>query len=182
LARKSYCVCHQEEADEAISQNEKTKMTRDHNGLNRKLLIVLTKAGKLLAFHSGDGHIVWSQLLPVFRKSEECQAPSSLKVLPWRVPHQHALDESPTVLIMGKCGLGLDDTGILSFVDSHSGKELESYRFSYPISQVIPLPMTDSTEQRLHLFVDNNARAHLFPRTKEALSIFLKQMSNIYLY
>jgi len=155
-----------------LNNAEKTKMTRDHNGF-RKLLIVLTKAGKLLALHSGDGHIVWSQLLPAFRKSEECQAPSVLKVLPWRVPHQHALDESPAVLIMGKCGLGPDDTGILSFVDSHSGKELESYRLSYPISQVIPLPMTDSTEQRLHLFVDNNARAHLFPRTKEALSIFL---------
>lgn len=163
-----------------LNNAEKTKMTRDHNGF-RKLLIVLTKAGKLLALHSGDGRIVWSQLLPAFRKSEECQAPSVLKVFPWRVPHQHALDESPAVLIMGKCGLGPDDTGILSFVDSHSGKELNSYRLSYSISQVIPLPMTDSTEQRLHLFVDNNARAHLFPRTDEALSIFLKQMSNIYL-
>ena len=42
--------------------------------------------------------------------------------------------------------------------------------------------MTDSTKQRRHLFVDNNAREHLFPRTDETLSIFLKQMSNIYLY
>ena len=99
-----------------------------------------------------------------------------LKVFPWRVPHQHALDESPVVLIMGKYGLRLDDTGILSFVDTHSGKELNSYRISNSIPQVIPLPMKDSMEQRLHLFVDNNARAHLFPRTDEALSVFLKQM------
>ena len=83
---------------------------------------------------------------------------------------------------MGKCGLGPDDTEIISFVDSHSGKELNSYSISNSISQVIPLPMKDSMEQRLHLFVDNNARAHFFPRTDEALSIILKQMSNIYLY
>ena len=99
-----------------------------------------------------------------------------LKVFPWWVPHQHALDESPVVLIMGKCVLGPDDTRIISFIYSHSGKELNSYRLSNSISQVIPLPMIDSTNQRLHIFVDNNARAHLFPRTDEALSVFLKQM------
>ena len=83
-----------------LNNAEKTKMTRDHNGF-RKLLIVLTKAGKLLALHSGDGRIVWSQLIPAFRKSEECQAPSVLKVFPWQVTHQHDLYESPIVLIMG---------------------------------------------------------------------------------
>ena len=164
-----------------LNNAQKTRMPRDHNGF-RKLLIVLTKAGKLLALHSGDGCILWSQFLPAFQKSKECQDPFVLKVLPWQVPHRHALDEIPAVLIMGKCGLGPDDTGILSFVDSHSGKELTSHRLSNSISQVIPLPMTDSMEQRLHLFVDNNARAHLFPRSDEALSIFLKKKSNIYLY
>ena len=82
---------------------------------------------------------------------------------------------------MGKCGLGPNDIGIISFVDSHSGKELNSYRISNSISQVIPLPMTNWTKQKLHLFADNNAREHLFLRTDEALSIFLKHMSNIYL-
>uniref|UniRef100_A0A0D6QZZ8 ER membrane protein complex subunit 1 n=1 Tax=Araucaria cunninghamii TaxID=56994 RepID=A0A0D6QZZ8_ARACU len=164
-----------------LNNAEKTKMTRDHNGF-RKLLIVLTKAGKLLALHSGNGRIVWSLLVPTFQKSNECQAPSVLKVFPWQVPHQHALDENPAVLIVGKCGIGPDALGIISVVDSYTGVELESYRLSYSISQVIPLPMTDSTERRLHLLVDRNARAHLFPRTPEALSIFLKQMSNTYLY
>ncbi|KAH9300827.1 hypothetical protein KI387_012410, partial [Taxus chinensis] len=167
--------------DMRLNNAEKTKLTRDHNGF-RKLLIAVTKAGKLLALHSGDGRIVWSLLLPAFQKSDKCQAPSVLKIFPWQVPHQHALDENPAVLIAGKCGIGPDALGILSFVDSHTGEELESYRLPYSISQVIPLPMTDSTERRLHLLVDNNARAHLFPRTSEALSIFLKHKSDIYLY
>ena len=48
-----------------LNNAEKTKMTRDHNGF-RKLLIVLTKARKFLALHYGDGLIRWSQLLPAF--------------------------------------------------------------------------------------------------------------------
>ena len=42
-----------------LNNAEKTKMTKDHNEF-RKLLIVLTKAGKLLALHSRYGRILWS--------------------------------------------------------------------------------------------------------------------------
>ena len=42
-----------------LNNVKKTKMTRDHNGF-QKLLIVLTKAGKILALHSRDGRIFWS--------------------------------------------------------------------------------------------------------------------------
>ena len=48
-----------------LNNAKKTKMTRDHNGF-QKLLIMLTKARKILALHLGDGHILWSQLLPNF--------------------------------------------------------------------------------------------------------------------
>nr|POF08545.1 er membrane protein complex subunit 1 [Quercus suber] len=51
-----------------LKSTEKSKMTRDHNGF-RKLLIVLTRAGKLYALHTGDGRVVWSLLLPSLRKS-----------------------------------------------------------------------------------------------------------------
>eukprot|EP00252_Welwitschia_mirabilis_P014894 TRINITY_DN32950_c0_g1_i1.p1 TRINITY_DN32950_c0_g1~~TRINITY_DN32950_c0_g1_i1.p1 ORF type:complete len:1002 (+),score=183.50 TRINITY_DN32950_c0_g1_i1:130-3135(+) len=164
-----------------LNNADKTKMTRDHNGF-RKLLIVLTRGGKLLALHSGDGRIVWSLLLPAFRKSEQCQAPFVLKALPWRVPHHHALDESPVTLVVGKCNSVLNAPGILSFVDSHSGEEIQTYRLPYHIAQVIPLEMTDSTEQRLHLLIDDKVKAHLLPRTDEALSIFLKIMQSVFFY
>ena len=48
-----------------LNNAEKTRMTGDHNGF-QKLLIVLTKEGKLLALHSRDGRILWSQLLLAF--------------------------------------------------------------------------------------------------------------------
>ncbi|KAF5207425.1 Er membrane protein complex subunit [Thalictrum thalictroides] len=164
-----------------LKNSEKTKMTRDHNGF-RKLLIVLTRAGKLYALHTGDGRVVWSVLLPSLRRSDACESPSGLNLYQWQVPHHHAMDENPSVLIVGRCGHGPDAPGVLSFVDSYTGKELSSSSLTHSIAQVIPLPFTDSTEQRLHLLIDAGNRAFLYPRTPEAIDIFEKERPNMYWY
>ncbi|KAK8553525.1 hypothetical protein V6N13_062327 [Hibiscus sabdariffa] len=164
-----------------LKSSEKSKMTRDHNGF-RKLLIVLTRAGKLFALHTGDGRIVWSHLLRSLHKSEACQSPIGLNLYQWQVPHHHAMDENPSVLVISRCGPSSDTPGVLSFVDTYTGKELSSVSLSHDVAQVIPLPYTDSTEQRLHLLIDSNKHAHLYPKTSEALNIFQREFSNIYWY
>ncbi|KAK9142696.1 hypothetical protein Syun_012096 [Stephania yunnanensis] len=164
-----------------LKSSEKNKMTRDHNGF-RKLLIVLTKAGKVYALHSGDGRVVWSLLLPSFRMSNTCHHPTVLSIYQWQVPHHHAMDENPSVLVVGWCGFSLDSPGILSFVDSYTGKELYSLSLTHSIAQVIPLPFTDSTEQRLHLLIDADGLAHLYPRTDEAIKIFQRELPNTHWY
>ncbi|XP_059645439.1 uncharacterized protein LOC132286999 [Cornus florida] len=164
-----------------LKSSEKSKMTRDHNGF-RKLLIVLTKAGKLFALHTGDGRVVWSHLLHSLRKSEGCEFPTGLNLYQWQVPHHHALDENPSVLVVGRCGLSSNAPGVLSFVDTYTGKELNSLGPDHSIVQVIPLPFTDSTEQRLHLLIDAGQHAHLYPRTPEAIDIFNREFANIYWY
>ncbi|KAG9456106.1 hypothetical protein H6P81_000614 [Aristolochia fimbriata] len=164
-----------------LKNSEKNKMTRDHNGF-RKLLIVLTKAGKILALHTGDGRVVWSFLVPALRKSEACETPSALNIYQWRIPHHHAMDENPSVLAVGSCGHGSSALGVLSFVDSYTGKELKSVTLAHSIVQVFPLPFTDPTEQRLHLLMDNEKRAHLYPSSNDSLSTFRKEQSNIYWY
>lgn len=164
-----------------LQSAEKSKMTRDHNGF-RKLLIVLTRAGKLFALHTGDGRIVWSRLLTAFRKSGTCESPRGLKLYQWQVPHHHALDENPSVLVVGTCGHNSDASGILSFVDAYNGEELNYLAPVHSIAQVIPLPFTDSTEQRLHLIIDADGYGHLYPRIPEAVDIFQKELGNIYWY
>ncbi|PSR91789.1 ER membrane protein complex subunit 1 like [Actinidia chinensis var. chinensis] len=164
-----------------LKSSEKSKMTRDHNGF-RKLLIVLTRAGKLFALHTGDGRVVWSLLLNPLRESEECSSPIGLKIYQWQVPHHHAMDENPSVLVVGRCAHGLDAPGVLSVVDAYTGKEINSLGAVHSIVEVIPLPFTDSTEQRLHLLIDANQRAHLFPKTHEAISIIQREFANIYWY
>ncbi|XP_043724158.1 ER membrane protein complex subunit 1-like isoform X2 [Telopea speciosissima] len=164
-----------------MKSSEKSKMTRDHNGF-RKLLIVLTRAGKLFALHTGDGRVVWSLLLPSLRRSEACQYPTGINIYQWQVPHHHAMNENPSILVVGRCGLGSDAPGVLSFVDLYTGKELSSFNLAHSIAQVIPLPFTDSTEQRLHLLIDAGGRAHLYPRTLEVLKIFQSELPNTYWY
>jgi hypothetical protein len=86
-----------------LNQADKTKLTWDHNGF-RKLLLVLTKAGKISALHTGDGHVVWSLLVPSLRASYGGPSFVPRKLLQWQVPHQHALDENPVVLIIAQAG------------------------------------------------------------------------------
>lgn len=86
-----------------LNQADKTKLTRDHNGF-RKLLVVITKAGKLYALHTGDGHVVWSLLVPSLRATYGGPHFAPLKILQWQVPHQHALDQNPVVLIITQAG------------------------------------------------------------------------------
>jgi len=164
-----------------LKSSEKSKLTRDHNGF-RKLFIVLTKAGKLLALHSGDGRVVWSLLLPSLRKTEICENPVALNLYQWQVPHHHALDEDPAVLVVGRCGCGLEAPGVLSVVDAYTGKELNSLIASHSIAEVIPLPFADPTEKRLHLIIDAERNVHLYPRTPEAAVIFQREFLNVYWY
>ncbi|KAL3532016.1 hypothetical protein ACH5RR_005537 [Cinchona calisaya] len=164
-----------------LQSSEKNKMTRDHNGF-RKLIIVLTRAGKLFALHTGDGRIVWSVLLNSLRKSETCEAPNVLKLQQWQVPHHHAMDENPSIFVLGRCGPSIDAPGVYSIVDAYTGKELNSLGPFHSISQVIPLPYTDTKEQRLHLLIDAEWRAHLYPRSSEALAIFQRELGNTYWY
>ncbi|XP_076938964.1 uncharacterized protein LOC143607381 [Bidens hawaiensis] len=48
--------------------------------------------------------------------------------------------------------------------------------------QVISLPFKDSTEQQLHLLIDADKRAHLYPKTPEAAQIFERESENVYWY
>ncbi|KAF5726190.1 ER membrane protein complex subunit 1 [Tripterygium wilfordii] len=164
-----------------LKSSAKSKMTRDHNGF-RKLLIVLTKAGKLYALHTGDGRVVWSLLLQSLHKSQACEHPTGLNLYQWQVPHHHALDENPSVLVVGRCGPSAEAPGVVSFVDTYTGNELSYMSLAHSVTQVIPLPITDSTEQRLHLLVDVDNHVHLYPKTQEALGIFEREFSNIYWY
>lgn len=164
-----------------LKSSKKSKMTRDHNGF-RKLLIVLTKSGKVFALHTGDGRIVWSILLNSLRKSETCENPTGFNLYQWQVPHHHAMDENPSVLVVGRCRSSSDAPGVLSFVDTYTGKELSSSSLVHSVVQVILLPFTDSTEQRLHLLIDAKQQAHLYPKTPEAVGIFQREFSNIYWY
>ncbi|XP_062179551.1 uncharacterized protein LOC133884219 isoform X2 [Phragmites australis] len=164
-----------------LKSSEKNKMTRDHNGF-RKLLIVLTKAGKVIALHTGDGRIIWSKLLPSLRVSRSGGMPSALRMYQWQVPHHRVMHENPSILVVGRSGEESVAPGVFSILDSYSGEELSSMSLDHSVVQIIPLTLKDSSEQRLHLIIDSNSHAHLYPRSPDALTVFLHEMSNLFFY
>lgn len=164
-----------------LKSSQKSKMTRDHNGF-RKLIIVLTRAGKVLALHTGDGRVVWSVLLSTRHRSETCRNPAALSLLQWQIPHHHAMHENPSVLVVGRCGHSSDAPGFFSIIDSYTGQVQKFLMLEHSVRQIMALPLTDSTEQHLHLIIDANLDAHLYPRTSECLKIFHQEMPNIYWY
>ncbi|KAK4377723.1 hypothetical protein RND71_004019 [Anisodus tanguticus] len=86
--------------------------------------------------------------------------------------------------------IGAQDTSVASASSScirlepisPCGEELNFLAPVHSIAQVTPLPFTDSIEQRLHLVIDAVGNGHLYPRTPEAVSIFQKELGNIYWY
>jgi len=118
-----------------LKSSEKNKMTRDHNGF-RKLLIVLTKAGKVIALHTGDGRIIWSNLLPSLRASRFGVMPSALRIYQWQVPHHSVMRENPSVLVVGKSGAESSAPGVFSILDSYSGEELNAMRLEHSVGCV----------------------------------------------
>ncbi|KAI3897352.1 hypothetical protein MKX03_021947 [Papaver bracteatum] len=125
-----------------LKSSHKSKMTRDRNG--RFLLCI------------GDGRVVWSFLLPSFKKSEACPNPTGLNFYQWQVPHQNAMDENPSVLVVGSCG-GSNAPGVLSFIQVFNGTAT-------------------------NLLLDRKGHAFLYPRTPEALKLCPVELLNTYWY
>lgn len=98
-------------------------MQRDPNGF-RKLIVVITVAGKALALHNGDGRVVWAARYPPTR------TPTHL--LLWKRFHDltHA-----TQLLLVAAGEGAG-AGYLSVVDGGTGKELERRELQAPVERV----------------------------------------------
>ena len=55
----------------------------------RKLILALTGSGKIYALHNGDGHVVWSRMLPK----------GSAQLVPWR--SDPSMETAPIIAVLG---------------------------------------------------------------------------------
>jgi hypothetical protein len=140
---------------------EKMKVTMDHNGF-RRLIVVLTSSGKVLGLHTGDGRVIWST--PPLTKTPQ-------KLFISRTPSSP--DTPPEVMVLGKGSGGL---GELAWVNGHTGEVLKRQGLGFGVDQVIPLPLKDGREQRVVLFVDKEGGAHVVPGTTEAGQLFKEML------
>ena len=94
----------------------------------RKLLVVSTDAGKLLALHNGDGRVVWS------RYYGEGATLDSLLV--WDTPHTMAA--APQLLVLlSRQGAGGGGGATASWVDGHTGAQLRVQELPWKPQRVL---------------------------------------------
>ncbi|KAI5083399.1 hypothetical protein GOP47_0003142 [Adiantum capillus-veneris] len=152
------------------------KLVQDEHGF-RRLLIVLTKGGKLFALHSGSSKIVWSLLISSFRKSIQKSKAVMLKLLPWYHSIEPAQVQNPMVLVVGNSGSKADGSGILAWVDSYTGTELHSVRLRHAIEDVLPLARNALQTENLYMLMDVKRNIHVFPTLPDSLKVFQGQDS-----
>lgn len=163
-----------------VNNVAKNSPVRDHNRF-RKLIVVLTRPGKVLALHTGDGRIIWSVLLKGLRTDVE---PVPLKLMVSQDPHRLLGDQIPEVIVLGKRTDGKDDQGILVYVNGHTGDILRTANLNFAVSLSIQLPFLDNSGRRLLMLVDNATppRAHIFPATEESKDLFERRSAHVFFY
>lgn len=154
------------------SLSDRLMPTRDTNGF-RKLLVVLSRAGKLSGLHSGDGHVMWSLTYP------RHQVPQH--ILPWRSFHD--LQRAPELLTMHSAAA----FSSYSIVNAHSGRELGSGDISFPVIQVLELPQLlhdKEAEQHVYLLIGGKGgkRVQLLPDNVQSKQLLQSLSTDVFFW
>ena len=134
-----------------------------------KLLVVLTKSGKVLAIHSTSGQIVWSLFVPSLQKTSERS-----KIVPLKIFHWCGLDilqsNNPVILLIG-LSTGPDAGGVLTWVDSYTGIELQSYKI-HNVGDMFLLTLETCEEDMLYFIFEGKKNVKVFLRSRKILEDF----------
>lgn len=148
------------------STSDKNKLSRDHNGF-RKILLVLTEPGKVFALHNGDGRILWSTFLPGTWNH----------MFHWTTPH---LTGSPPEFLL--FGAGDAGEGVAAALDTYSGKVVLTRSLKFIVEQVLMLPSNHEAYRYTFMLVDEQKKAHLFPETGEAVAALRNLEQDVHFY
>eukprot|EP00879_Flechtneria_rotunda_P012472 GHRR01013024.1.p1 GENE.GHRR01013024.1~~GHRR01013024.1.p1 ORF type:complete len:683 (+),score=278.61 GHRR01013024.1:59-2050(+) len=166
---------------------------RDTNGF-RKLIVLLTAPGKVLALHSGDGRIAWtsSAAIPAAAaiqtpKSSSGSNSSRQYLLMWR--RFHDLTHAPQLAVL----TAEADASVLHVLNGHTGEQLQQFEMPYSVEKVIPQrqPVHDgAAEQFSFLLVepkftineDSLPRVHMVPDVPATQQQFNSASSNLFFW
>jgi hypothetical protein len=153
--------------------SDKHVPVRDVNGF-RKLILVLTRSGRLSALHSGDGRVLWTRVFP------PGEAPSRL--LPWRAYHD--LQHAPEVLLLREAQPG----AFAAVLSVHTGEELSRTALPFGVGALVrvPVPLHEGVAfQSQFLLVEDAAgtpRVRLLPDTPASRAHFAALQRDAYYY
>ena len=159
--------------------SESKALVRDRFGLH-KLILVVTKAGKLFAMDTISGRIVWQRLLKKVQKMDENGAPK-LVLFVQRTSIHYPLEAQCTILIQNCAGSSAlfvfhPITGLPVTGDGY-------VHLGYNVQQAFLLPQSEETEFiKTLLMVDDTLLPHVFPKAEFALDTVVKSAQELFFY
>lgn len=151
-------------------------LERDRFGLH-KLILIVTRPGKLFAMDTLSGRIVWQRLLKDVNTDK-------LRLYVQRTSIHYPLEPQCTILSKSS----ITKEAVLFVFHPISGEPAhfgnEGYvQLGYNVQQALLLPQNEETEYiKPLLLLDENAVPHVFPPTESTLNHVVKMSDNLYMF
>eukprot|EP00124_Ichthyophonus_hoferi_P002908 Ihof_evm4s222 gene=Ihof_evmTU4s222 len=155
-----------------VEVDEDEKMTIDAFGL-RKVLLVVTKAGKAYGLFSTNGNIMWSAMLSD-KGSEFITSEYPIYITRTAAHYPH-----PAVAVV--LGTTLNGNAVAYEIEPITGvtRRLE---YDFQAKAALFVPTQDSTGANPVIVMDNQQQVHVIGLTDEARGLVEKTINNLHLY
>lgn len=160
---------------DAVGSNSKA-LERDRFGLH-KLILILTRPGKLFAMDTLSGRIVWQRLLKNVNTDK-------VRLYVQRTSIHYPLEPQCTILAKSSTS----NQAVLFVFHPITGEPAqfgsEGYvNLSYNVQQALLLPQNEETEyMKPLLLLDESAAPHVFPPTESAINHVVKMSNNLFMF
>jgi ER membrane protein complex subunit 1 len=146
------------------SFSQRAGLVRDDFGLH-KMMVILTKSGKLFGIDSVSGKQHWVRVLSDFKEFGNGQ---NMNLLVQRTSKYYPLSAQCAVIARQKSS----ENGILYQFNPISGQPVNGgvIKLPYKLQQVSLLPKSGENFLRGILFIDENTQVHVLPETSLTLA------------
>ena len=150
-------------------------LERDRFGLH-KLILIVTRPGKLFAIDTISGRIVWQRLL-------KGVSTDKIRLYVQRTSIHYPLE--PQCVILAKSSVARESVlFVFHPITGEPAAPVDGYvHLGYNVQQALLLPQNDETEYlKPLLLLDESAVPHVYPPTESATSHVLKMSNHLYLF
>jgi len=152
-------------------------LVRDRFGLH-KLILILTKPGKLFAMDTITGRIVWQRLLTT--------TGDKMVLFVQRTSIHYPLEPQCTVLIQQQPGADSRGASLFVFhpITGEPANQGDGYiHLDYVVQQAILLPQSEETDfVKTLLLIDDQTLPHVFPSTELTLNQVVKMADQLFFF
>ena len=157
--------------------SESNALVRDRFGLH-KLILILTKPGKLFALDTISGRIIWQRLLTT--------TGDKMVLFVQRTSIHYPLEPQCTVLIQQQPGADSSGASLFVFhpITGQPADHGDGYiHMDYNVQQAILLPQNDETEfMKTLLLIDDQMLPHVFPSTESTLNQVVNMADQLFFF